>query len=270
MMVCLVLAAPECPQKMALVWSDKASQMVLDGTASIIQRIQSYMITQTAIGVATGLCTLVVTLALGIDFPILWGIIAFLLNYIPNVGSVIAVGPPVLLALLQFDTLTRPLICLIGLGSAQFSLGNIVEPKVMGRSLNLSTFVVFVSLIFWGWLWGMIGVILAVPLTAAIKIVCEHIERLRPIAIFLSETTDSVPQNVPMISLMSLPSVSAVPSAHSPRDSLRGSALPGQPLANVPTPTSLAPAPGAFTGLSTGSEIFDGPDDETLAPLQED
>jgi len=263
MMVFLVLEAPEFRRKIALGLSVKVSQMVLEATDSIIQRIQSYMITKTAISLATGLGTTVVTLALGIDFPILWGIIAFLLNYVPNVGSVIAVAPPVLLALLQFDTLTRPLICLIGLGSTQFSIGNIVEPKVMGRSLNLSTFVVFVSLIFWGWLWGLIGVILAVPLTSAIKIVCEHIERLRPIAIFPRETTDSVPQNVPMISLMSLPSVSAVPSAHAARrEALRNAALPGQRLTNVSSTTPTSP--------EAATDTLEGPNDETLSPLQED
>ena len=209
MMVFLVMEAPEFRKKIAASFADTTSEMMLDVVDSIVNRIQTYMITKTVISLATGLCTSLVTYFLGVDFYLLWGILAFLLNFIPNVGSIIAVFPPVLISLLQFDTFGPVLSVMVGLGAVQMTIGNVIEPRIMGRSLNLSTLVVFVSMIFWGWLWGMIGVVLAVPLTAAIKIVCEHIEGLRPLAILLGERSEDV-ATVPIISSVTLPILPAV------------------------------------------------------------
>ena len=145
------------------------------------------MLVNASIGLLVGL----VVLALDVDFPFLWGLLAFLLNFIPQVGSVIATVPPVLIALLQHGTLSRPLIalaCLIGL---HMVIGNFIEPRLLGRSLNLSPLVVLLSLLFWGWLWGFAGVVLAVPLTVTVQIACQQSESLRPVAVLLGSGRDA-------------------------------------------------------------------------------
>ena len=148
-------------------------------------QVRQYLLTKTLISAATGGLIALFLWILGIDFPLLWGFLAFLLNFIPNIGSLLAVIFPFLLSLLQFDTLTRPLLVLILLEAVQIVMGNVIEPRMMAFSLNLSPLLVLVSLIFWGWLWGILGMVLAVPLTATIKIIFENIEPLRPIAVLM-------------------------------------------------------------------------------------
>jgi predicted PurR-regulated permease PerM len=111
--------------------------------------------------------------AFGLDFYLLWGVLAFLLNYIPNIGSIIAAVPAMSLAVLQ---LGFPSAGAIGLGFMLINtiMGNVVEPRYMGRGLGLSTLVVFLSLIFWGWLLGTVGMLLSVPLTMILKIALEN------------------------------------------------------------------------------------------------
>lgn len=163
--------------------------------ASIIENIdkqvRQYLFAKTLISLATGALTWLVLVLFGVDFPLLWGFLTFLLNFIPNIGSVIATVFPVLLAFLQFDSPTRPLIVLVLLIAAQNIIGNVLEPKLLARSLNLSPLLVLVSLMFWGWLWGLWGMVLAVPVTSMIKIICENVDALQPIAALMSGT---VPQ----------------------------------------------------------------------------
>ena len=125
---------------------------------------------------------------LGVDFPILWGALAFLLNFIPNIGSIIAAVPAVLLAFLQlpvgYGIATIALFFVIN-----FIIGNIVEPKLMGKSLGLSTFVVFISLIIWGWILGPVGMLIATPLTITLKIIFDSREETRNIGILLGDSS---------------------------------------------------------------------------------
>ncbi|MBI2901636.1 MAG: AI-2E family transporter, partial [Planctomycetes bacterium] len=153
--------------------------------ADISKQIQRYAATKTLLSLLIGACNFVVCSALGIDFPFFWAALAFLLNFIPNVGSLIAIAPPVFLAFVQFDGLGRPVATLAILVVLQNLIGNLIEPKLLGRSMNVSALVVFLSMIFWGWLWGIIGVVLAVPLTVGVKIACGHVEALRPISVIL-------------------------------------------------------------------------------------
>lgn len=158
--------------------------------ASVIQNIgaqvREYLIAKTAVSAGTGLLITVVLWMIGVDFPLFWGFLAFLLNFIPNVGSIVAVLLPVLLSLLQFETLTRPIITLVVLLVVQNVMGNVVEPRLMAERLNLSPLLILVSLIFWGWLWGVWGMLLSVPLTATVKIVFDNIDPLRPVAVLMS------------------------------------------------------------------------------------
>jgi predicted PurR-regulated permease PerM len=159
---------------------------ILAAVTKINHQLQRYLVTKTLISLATGLLATVILLAFGVDFAILWGVITFLLNFIPNIGSIIATIPPILLAFLQFGGLGRPLLVALCLILLQMTMGNGIEPRVMGRSLDLSPLVVILSLIFWGFLWGIVGMILAVPITAAFKIVAANVEPLRPVSVLLS------------------------------------------------------------------------------------
>ncbi|MDA0874656.1 MAG: AI-2E family transporter [Bacteroidetes bacterium] len=155
-----------------------------DWMASVLRTVDSqvrqYLVTKTLISLATGALTWLVLFILGVDFPLVFAFIAFILNYIPNIGSTLAVIFPFVLTLLQFSSLSVPLGVLLGLGGTQMVMGNVVEPRIMGFSLNLSPLLILVSLFLWGWLWGIWGMVLAVPLMATIKIVLENLEGLRP------------------------------------------------------------------------------------------
>ena len=120
----------------------------------------------------TGLIVTTMLWSLGVDFPILWGLLAFLLNYVPTIGSIIAAIPPVLLALVQLG-LGPALGVAIGFVAINVIMGNAVEPRFMGRGLGLSTLVVFLSLVVWGWILGPVGMLLSVPLTMTAKIALE-------------------------------------------------------------------------------------------------
>ncbi|MEJ2153549.1 MAG: AI-2E family transporter, partial [Gemmatimonadota bacterium] len=116
--------------------------------------------------------------------PVLWGLLAFLLNYIPTIGSFIAAIPAVMLGFIQFG-LGRALIAAAGYAVINIVIGNLLEPRVMGKGLGLSTLVVFLSLLFWGWVLGPVGMILSVPLTMTIKIALQNSSRTRWVAVLL-------------------------------------------------------------------------------------
>ncbi len=156
---------------------------------NISGQVRQYLAAKALVSALTGFLIFLILWILGVDFPIFWGFLAFLLNFIPNIGSLVAVVLPFLLSLLQFDTLTIPLLALILMQLVQTIVGNVVDPRLMAFSLNLSPLLVLVSLIFWGWLWGIVGMVLAVPLTATIKIFCENIEGLRPVAVLMGSAS---------------------------------------------------------------------------------
>jgi len=146
--------------------------------------IRSYLSIKTVVSLGTGIFIWVWLLIVGVDYAILWGVIAFLLNYIPNIGSIIAAVPTMLLALVQLGV-GGMIWTGIGYFIVNMVMGNIVEPRIMGQGLGLSTLVVFLSLIIWGFILGTVGMFLAVPLTMAIKIMLEQNEKTKWIAIML-------------------------------------------------------------------------------------
>jgi predicted PurR-regulated permease PerM len=172
-------------RKADFLYSDERSRRIAEVFATVDRRVRQYMLTKTLISLANGLLATVILAALGVDFPVLWGIVMFFSSFIPNIGSLFATFFPVMIALLQFDTLTVPLLALALLVVSQNVMGNIVEPRVMAFSLNVSPLVVFASLIFWGWLWGVWGMILSVPIMAIVKIICENVPPLRTVAVLL-------------------------------------------------------------------------------------
>jgi len=150
----------------------------------ILAKINHYMALKALISAGTGFLVYLLLLLFGLDYPVLWGVVAFLLNFIPNIGSIMAAVPAVLLALLQLDLASAFWIA-AGYVVINVLVGSVIEPKVMGRGLDLSTLVVFLSLIFWGWLLGPVGMLLSIPLTIMVKIVFDSEESTRWIAVLL-------------------------------------------------------------------------------------
>lgn len=143
------------------------------GMEQVLTDVHHYLLIKALVSLATGLAIWLWLLLLGVEFPILWGLLAFILNFIPNFGSLMAALPPALLALVRSGP-TGMLVVLIGFAVVNLVLGNILEPRIMGRRLGLSPLAVLLSLIFWGWVWGAVGLLLAIPLTMVVKIVLEH------------------------------------------------------------------------------------------------
>ncbi len=185
----------------AAVFPRKLAAIVGDAVASnerlnaIVDEVQGYLVIKTLISLATGAVLGLWTWAMGLELPLLLGLIAFILNYVPTIGSVIASIPALALALIQVDAagvfagfdLQRTLIVGLGYVAVNIILGNWLEPTLMGRRLGLSTMVVVLSLVFWGWLWGPIGAVLSVPLTMVVKIMLENTTDLKWVAVLLDK-----------------------------------------------------------------------------------
>lgn len=149
--------------------------------------LRRYVSVKTFVSVLTSLISYTVFRTLGLDFPETWAVLTFALNFIPSIGSVVAVVFPALVAIVQFDTVTPFLVIVLLLGTVQFLIGNFLDPALLGRSLNLSSFMVILALTFWTAVWGLIGAFLSVPLTVCILIVFSQIPALRPVAILMSK-----------------------------------------------------------------------------------
>jgi predicted PurR-regulated permease PerM len=193
MVIFMLIEGHAFRDKMARIFEPTGGARVDASLSSATRKIQRYVVTKTLVSLVTGVITSLVTAALGVDFAFVWGAIAFQLNFIPYLGSIVAVFPPALVALVQFDTPEVAVITLLSLGAIQFTIGSIIEPGILGRSLALSPLMVFMSMMFWGFFWGLLGVVLSVPLTAVIKIICDHVDTLKPIAVFLGDGSDDHP-----------------------------------------------------------------------------
>ena len=152
--------------------------------SKVASELQKYLFVKTGMNLVTGVLCGVWAGIIGVDFPVLWGLIAFLLNYIPTIGSIIAGIPVMLLAWLQFGP-GAAVVAMCGYVVINVTLGSVVEPRIMGRALGLSPLVVFISMVFWFWLWGPIGALLSAPLTMGLKIALAQTADLRWVAIML-------------------------------------------------------------------------------------
>lgn len=157
-----------------------------------IHGVRQYLAIKTLVSFATGVIVAIGLALLGLDYPLLWGLLAFLLNYVPNIGSIIAAVPAVLLAVVQLGPVQALLVAAIYL-AVNLIMGNAVEPRMMGRKLGLSSLVVFISLVFWGWILGPVGMLLSVPLTMIVKIALEVNNSTRWLAILLSSDAPEIP-----------------------------------------------------------------------------
>jgi len=152
---------------------------------TFLSNVTRYMALKSLTSLVTGLVITLLLWAVGLHYAFLWGLAAFLLNYIPTIGSIIAAIPAILLSLIQFG-IGRTIVIAVGYLLVNMIVGNVVEPKIMGKGLGLSTLVVFLSLVFWGWVFGPVGMFLSVPLTMVVKIALDSQEETRWLAIMLS------------------------------------------------------------------------------------
>ena len=187
MFVLLMLEATTIPGKIqAIRRNEKGS---LNSYSSITEGVNSYLAIKTMTSLATGVLIYLLLRIQEIDFPILWAMLAFTFNFIPNIGSLIAAVPPVLLALVQFGP-AQAAVTILGFLTVNTVIGSILEPKIMGKGVGLSTLIVFLSLIFWGWVLGPVGMLLSVPLTMAAKIVLSEHETTRWISLLLGSNRE--------------------------------------------------------------------------------
>lgn len=185
--VFMLFEASSLPAKLHMAMKDP--HMKMRKIDKFLSSVNQYLAIKTMVSLATGCLVSLMLWTIGLDFFILWGVLAFLFNYIPNIGSIIAAVPAVLLALVQLDP-SAAVIIAAGYMVINTVMGNAVEPRYLGKGLGLSTLVVFLSLIFWGWLLGTVGMLLSVPLTMIIKIAFETSEDGKWISIMLSDEAE--------------------------------------------------------------------------------
>lgn len=183
-MVFALLEMSSFPLKIRTAFNQTDATGAEESMNSIGQSIRRYVALKTVISLGTGVGIYLWLLFLGVDYAVLWGVVAFLLNFIPNIGSFIAAIPAVLLAFIQLG-LGSAVVAALGFLVVNVLFANILEPRVMGYGVGLSTLVVFVSLVFWGWVLGPVGMLLSVPLTVIIRIVLATSESTKWVAILL-------------------------------------------------------------------------------------
>ena len=163
----------------------KNSEKSISNFHTFSENMNKYLSIKTIVSMITGLLIYTLLMIVGIDHAIMWGLVAFFLNYIPNIGSIIASIPAIIIAFIQLNFFYAVIVALIYL-VVNIVMGSIIEPKYLGKELGLSTLIIFLSLIFWGWLLGPVGMLLSVPLTMIMKIALESNNDTKWIAIMLS------------------------------------------------------------------------------------
>jgi AI-2 transport protein TqsA len=180
--VFILLEAADFPKKLQVVL--KIPERSLSAIEKFSQSAKRYLVIKTLISAVVGLVIWLWLLILGVDYPVLWGTLSFLLNFVPNIGAIIAALPVALLALVQLGV-GSALLTVLGFVVVHIVLGSIIEPKLTGKGLSLSTLVVLLSMVFWGWVLGPIGMILSVPMTSLVKIALESYEDTRGLALMM-------------------------------------------------------------------------------------
>lgn len=189
--VFILAEASSFPTKLSQIFSDPQKSLVY--FSEFTRNVNSYIAIKTTVSALTGLLVSIFLSLVGVDFPLLWGLLAFLLNFVPNIGSVIAAVPPVILAYVQLGALPTSIV-ILGFSIINVFIGSFIEPKFLGKGLGLSSLVVFLSLVFWGWVLGPIGMLLSVPLTITAKLGLEANPNTRWVAILLGGSNASEPK----------------------------------------------------------------------------
>jgi predicted PurR-regulated permease PerM len=181
----MLIEASSWRRKTEVALHRRQTAAVLGTMPAVAQKVRWFMLIRTVVGVVSGLLATTWLWLLGVDFAPFWGVLFFLLNYLPNIGSIIAGIPPTVLAFLQLG-FGWGLLAAGGLIVLEQIMGNFLDPRLQGRTLNVSSLVVLLSVLFWGWIWGVPGALIAVPLTVTLILVCANTDALRPIAVLLS------------------------------------------------------------------------------------
>ncbi len=185
----ILMEYPTFKKKLSLTLEDKEKYLYFKTVMQEINTdIRKYIKVKTFTSLLTAILSYIILIVVDVDFASFWALLVFLLNYIPTFGSIVAVIFPVIITIIQFETLHQFALVTIMLTAIQFSIGNILEPKLMGHSLNLSPLVIILSLALWGKIWGVTGMFLCVPITVIINIILSKFPSTRPIAIMLSGT----------------------------------------------------------------------------------
>ncbi len=184
----LLLEEPIFPQKLQAMYPEKER---FDHVNSLVKKIDhsigNYIALKTLTSLMTGILSYFALLLIGIDAPLFWAFLIFILNFIPTIGSLIATLFPALFAILQFGDFTPGILVLSIVGAIQLVVGNLIEPRLMGNTLNISPLVVFLTLAIWGVIWGISGMLLSVPITVILIIIMSEFPGTRPFAILLSQ-----------------------------------------------------------------------------------
>lgn len=186
MSVFLLAEFRKIKQKVSLAFDSEHNSRVIKVVQNIIADITNYASIKFVISLITGVLVFVACTFVKMDFPLIWGFIAFCLNFIPTFGSIVSCAITIIFAFIQFyPSLLAAIFVSVWVIAVNIILGNIIEPKIEGENLGISPFVILVSLSLAGWLWGILGMVIAVPLMVIAKIVCENISYLKPIGVFI-------------------------------------------------------------------------------------
>jgi AI-2 transport protein TqsA len=185
----MLIEASSWRRKTEVALQRRQTAAVLGTMPLVAQKVRWFMLVRTAVGIVSGVLAAVWLWLLGVDFAVFWGVLFFLLNYLPNIGSIIAGIPPTVLAFVQLG-FGWGLLAAGGLILLEQVMGNFLDPRLQARTLNISSLMVLLSVLFWGWIWGVPGALIAVPLTVTLILVCANTDALRPVAVLLSEEPD--------------------------------------------------------------------------------
>jgi predicted PurR-regulated permease PerM len=195
-LIFMLMEAPSMHRRLRRAFRGRSGDTVMLVSDKIASQISKYLRTLALISMSTGTCVWGALYVIGVEFAPTWGLIAFALNFIPTVGSIVASIPPILVALVQYYPDPVPAVLTsLALLAIQFTIGNILTPKIMGDALGLSPVVILVSLMFWGIIWGVAGALLSVPIAAMIKIICENVGPLRFVAVLMSSAKGRGPED---------------------------------------------------------------------------
>jgi predicted PurR-regulated permease PerM len=190
-LIFILLEAPVFQKKVGMAFPGITRDRIFKVLETINNDIAKYLVVKTFVSLLTGVTVWFILLLADIDFPVIWGAIVFLLNYIPNIGSIFVVILISFQAFIQFyPSFGRFIVLAVLITAVQFIYGNLLEPKLQGHSLNISPVVILMFLLFWGFLWGPVGMLLSVPIAVAIKIVCENVSFLKSVSILMGNGKD--------------------------------------------------------------------------------
>jgi predicted PurR-regulated permease PerM len=186
-LIFLIAERVSLPRRLTRAFGEARATEIMAVVESINRAVHNYIALKTFVSALQGLLSFIVLAVFGVEFAVMWGVLIFLFNFIPYIGSLVAVSLPIILSILQYaDEPWKPLLITLMLLLIQRVVDNFIEPRLAGHRLGVSPLLVLLSLAFWGWLWGIVGMILAVPLTVIGKIILENIRETRPLATLIS------------------------------------------------------------------------------------